>query len=238
MEQIYTIPVNEAFEAGASNPSCGCPFCRLRDRLEAEERDLILGASMMEPETRQKTNAQGFCRRHFKMLLDGGKKLPVALILESHLAEIDDMIKKPGIMPGLSGGECGKRIRELCDDCYICRRVGFNFDNMMSTAALLWESDPDFRKKCDAQPWFCLEHFGQFVLTAKDRLKTKDFSEFYRAMYKKESETLEKLSKDVSWFAKKFDYRYADEPWNGAENAVERAVEFLCPGTTGEQAVL
>ena len=27
MEQIYTIPVNEAFEASRDDPACGCPMC-------------------------------------------------------------------------------------------------------------------------------------------------------------------------------------------------------------------
>ena len=47
MEQIYTIPVNEAFEAGAADASCGCAFCALYRKLEENELDLILGASMM-----------------------------------------------------------------------------------------------------------------------------------------------------------------------------------------------
>ena len=34
MEKIYTIPVNEAFEASAADPACGCPFCTLYRKLE------------------------------------------------------------------------------------------------------------------------------------------------------------------------------------------------------------
>lgn len=48
-EKIYTIPVTEAFEK-----KDGCPFCRLRRDLENTERDLIMGASMMEPDIRIK----------------------------------------------------------------------------------------------------------------------------------------------------------------------------------------
>ena len=56
MEQLYTIPVNEAFEKGAEDETRGCPFCRLYRKLELGELDLILGASMMEPDVRKKTN--------------------------------------------------------------------------------------------------------------------------------------------------------------------------------------
>ena len=81
MEQIYTIPVNEAFEASAADASLGCPFCRLYNKLEDNELDLILGASMMEPDVRVKTNEQGFCATHFAMMLRRPKRLPLALLL-------------------------------------------------------------------------------------------------------------------------------------------------------------
>ena len=64
METIYTIPVNEAFEASAADSSCGCPFCTLYNKLEDDELELILGASMMEPDVRIQTNKEGFCRTH------------------------------------------------------------------------------------------------------------------------------------------------------------------------------
>ena len=70
MEQIYTIPINEAFDAlTAEGAPCECPVCRLEGRLEENELDLILGASMMEPDIRIKTNAEGFCRDHYKKML-------------------------------------------------------------------------------------------------------------------------------------------------------------------------
>ena len=56
MEQIYAIPVNEAFREGTQKPECGCPFCSIYRKLEENELDLILGASMMEPDTRIQTN--------------------------------------------------------------------------------------------------------------------------------------------------------------------------------------
>lgn len=88
MEKIYTIPVNEAFEASAADPACGCPFCTLYRKLEENELDLILGASMMEPDVRIKTNEQGFCKTHYDMMFTRKNRLGMALMLESHLAEI------------------------------------------------------------------------------------------------------------------------------------------------------
>ena len=59
-EQIYTIPVSEAFEARSGK----CPLCLLREKWEQNELDLILGASMMEPDIRIQTNEKGFCNDH------------------------------------------------------------------------------------------------------------------------------------------------------------------------------
>jgi hypothetical protein len=38
---------------------------------------------------------------------------------------------------------------------------------------------------------------------------------------------LDELSGDVSWFCKKFDYRYDEEPWYNSKDAVERSMKFL-----------
>mgnify|MGYP002540858234 CR=1 FL=1 len=46
MEQIYTIEVNEAFEASERDAACGCPTCTLYNKLEENELEIILGASM------------------------------------------------------------------------------------------------------------------------------------------------------------------------------------------------
>ena len=82
-ESIYTIPISEVFE-----PKCGCPICRLHDMLESRCVEYIMGAAMMEPDIRMQTNEKGFCADHYKMMLAKQNRLSLALILESHLAEV------------------------------------------------------------------------------------------------------------------------------------------------------
>jgi len=65
MERNYTIPVNEAFDKTDI-----CPICTLRQILESNELDLILGASMMEPDIRVETNKLGFCDEHFRKMAE------------------------------------------------------------------------------------------------------------------------------------------------------------------------
>ena len=227
MEQIYTIPVNEAFEKSAADKSCGCPFCTLYNKLECDELDLILGASMMEPDIRIKTNKQGFCRTHYDMMFVRKNRLGMALTLESHLDELKKEIKDGGLIGGGTGARPVKRIGELEASCYVCDRIAFNFAHMIETAVLLWESDENFPAKLKAQPYFCLPHYRMMLEYAQKRLGKKVLKDFVKDCEAIQNAYIEKLNSDVSWFCKKFDYRYDEEPWYDSKDAVERSMKFL-----------
>ena len=179
-ESIYTIPVNEAFEASAELKDA-CPFCRLYKKLQENELDLILGASMMDPDIRIKTNKMGFCYKHYGDMLKRGNRLSFALMMESHIAEIfkdingSDLLKYPG-------ATAIKRINSLNDDCYICTRIENSFSKMIETAALLWKEEKDFRKKMDEQPFFCLPHFARYATEAKLRMDKKEYPIFFASL--------------------------------------------------------
>ncbi len=227
MEKIYTIPVNEAFDASSDDHACGCPFCALYNKLEENELELILGASMMEPDTRIKTNEQGFCKTHYDMMFTRKNRLGMALMLESHLNELRKDTNGKGLaaLKGV-GVEPMKRLAELEGTCYVCGRIEFSFTKMMETAVLLWDQDSDFREKLRAQPYICLPHYRMFVEHARHGLSKKRFPDFYKDVSTVVNTYFDELREDVSWFCKKFDYRYDSEPWGNAKDAVERAIKF------------
>ena len=227
MEKIYTIPVNEAFDASRDDKACGCAFCSLYNKLEENELELILGASMMEPDTRIKTNEQGFCKTHYDMMFTRKNRLGMALMLESHLDELRGKTSGKGLaaLKGV-GVEPMKHLAELEGTCYVCSRIEFSFTKMMETAVLLWEQDSDFREKLRAQPYICLPHYRMFVEYARRGLPKKRFPDFYKDASDVVNTYFDELRGDVSWFCKKFDYRYDAEPWGNAKDAVERAIKF------------
>ena len=92
---------------------------------------------------------------------------------------------------------------------------------------LLWNSDPDFPKKLEAQPYFCLPHYKKFLQYGQNKLPKKKVSEFAKQVEAIEERYLEELKDDVSWFCKKFDYRYDEEPWYNSKDSVERSIKFL-----------
>ena len=226
-EKIYTIPVNEAFEASRDEPANGCPFCALYNTLEENELDRILGAAMMEPDVRIETNAQGFCDTHFKMMFVRKNRLGMGLMLESHLAEVAKGQKSKALSLKAPGTDAEANLEKLEGSCYVCGRIQFNFGKMMETAAYLWDTDGDFRKKAAAQPYFCLPHYRAFIAASRKSMNKKTFAAFYEEISALEQAYLDKLNGDVSWFCKKFDYRYNDEPWYDSKDAVERAMKFL-----------
>lgn len=233
MEQIYTIPVNETFEKCMKGSlrenvsECRCPFCELYNRYESDEVDLILGASMMEPDIRKKTNEKGFCRDHFDLMLAYSKRLPLALILESHLDEVRAKVRSGSFLADRKAAKNAKRLGKLACSCYICERLDYNFDRSVECAVMLWQGDEAFRKKCAAQPFFCLPHYAVFVEEARARMSKKEFTSFFSDVSRIEGEYFDKLSGDVSHFVKKFDYRYTDEPWGDSRDSAERAIGFL-----------
>lgn len=225
MEQIYTIPVNEAFEASRDDASCGCPLCALYNKLEENELEAILGASMMEPDIRIKTNKEGFCRTHYDMMFVRKNRLGMALTLESHLDELISDLKGGGLSP--QGVKQQKRISELEGSCYVCRRVEYNFRHMVETVVYLWEKDEEFVEKLKHQPYFCLPHYRAMLEYAEARFQKKKFAAFAKDCAEVVDKYLGELKEDISWFCKKFDYRYNDEPWYNSKDAVERSMKFL-----------
>ena len=230
MEQIYTIIINETFEE-CEKEELACPFCRIRDKFEKNELDLILGASKMEPSVRIKTNALGFCRDHYGKMLRAGKKLPVALLLESHFAEVTENVKTGGLFPSKSAKGSANYIEKLSQTCYVCGRIESNFEKMLGNAVYMWQSDADFKRLFAKQKCFCLPHYSAILKAAAAGMRSGDLRSFMSSARNIEERYLKKVSDDLAFFIKKFDYRYADEPWGDAKDAVEKTIAAI----TGQQ---
>ena len=233
MEQIYTIPVNEAFDECREKKECGCPICKLYLKLQEDELDIILGASMMEPDIRIKTNELGFCLTHYNMMLTRRRMLGMGLIMESHLAEVAKMLDGPTLL-GSKSAAAINALGDLENSCYVCGRIENNLSAMIATVCYLYETDFDFRDKLKAQSWFCLPHYRRLVDYASKKMPKRIFKEFYNDIHEVNKRYLTELSSDVSWFCKKFDYRYDEEPWYNSKDSVKRAVKFL-GGSFGEE---
>ncbi len=222
---ITNIPVGEVFEERD-----GCPLCRLRNKLEDRAVEYITGAAMMEPDIRMETNKQGFCIDHYRMMLGKRNRLGVALILESHLAEVE---KRVFAGPPLLGKSAKKQARSASgtkDSCFVCRQVDAAMEKMVATVCRTWESQGDFRRMFEEQPCLCLPHFAALVTAAQTAVSKKEQGTFTAVASRLARQYLTELKADVRHFCDMYDYRNANNPdadWGNSKDAVERTIRYL-----------
>lgn len=230
-EQLYTIPINEAFEVYD-----GCPMCRLRRKLETQSLNYIMGAAMMEPDIRIVTNKLGFCRAHFHDMLGMGNRLSLALMLESHLQELQTALpqpqeKKPGKLGRIKkydGDSPAPEMLSRAKSCYICQRVADFEKKYISNVIYIYKKDPDFPKKLENQPYFCLEHAGLLLQEGQKALSETDYLTFSQTMLTLLQKHLNTLRSNTTTFCRSFDHENAGKPLSEpAKRSVENAVAFL-----------
>ncbi len=228
-EHIYTIPVTEAF----SEHKDRCPFCAMAEKLEHNELDIILGASMMEPDVRSETNEKGFCGRHYSKMFEMKNRLSLALMLESHLESLKKEIKTGNFLSRDIGAKSVERIDKLQSTCYICDRIEDKISKMFTTAAFLFNEEKEFKANFKEVRYFCLPHYREYMLSAKRVLDKEGYADLVKAANEKVTAYLNSLKDDVSLFCKKFDYRFDDLPWGESKDSVERSIKFL----NGEETI-
>lgn len=223
-ESIYTIPVSEVFE-----PKCGCPLCRMRDTLEQRCIDYIMGAAMMEPDIRIKTNEQGFCVDHYEMMLKLKNRLSLALMLESHLAELQKEKYSPILKKSKTKKTKRDGVKTVNDTCYVCDTIQWAMGNMLTTVLRQYQADAEFKKLFSEQEYICLPHLEMLLCAAEDEMPKKALPEFKKEAVALTDKYLTAVLGDVSHFCKMFDYRNSgkDADWGNSRDSIERAVALL-----------
>jgi len=221
---ITSIPISEVFE-----PRDGCPVCRLRDMLEDRVVEYITGAAMMEPDVRQETNKLGFCHDHFQKMLKRKNRLGVALILESHLAELENQVFGGNALFGKSPRKQGDSAEKALSTCFVCSKLDWSMERMLANICRLWEGDRDFRKLFEEQSVLCLPHFAMLASSASQNMGKKAYPDFIKASSELCKGYLAKLRSDVSHFCRMFDYRNnsEDADWGDSKDSIERAIWWL-----------
>lgn len=231
-EHIYTIPINDAFDK-----DCECPVC---EYIREEEKKLIeytLGASMMEPDERIRTNENGFCNHHFSMLLNNENKLSMALVLETHLTEIRKLIgndtdavktqKKSVFKKDRIIEDAVKRYELINNSCVICDKIENITEKFINNILALYKKEDEFKAKFKNTKGFCFPHFIKLVSCADKVLSGSKLIDFFTVIYDIECKHLDRIQEDINWFTKKFDFRFANEDWKNSKDAVPRTTEKI-----------
>jgi len=234
-EKIYTIPVNEAYEA-----DCECPLCFLESKLESDAVDYALGAAMMEPDYRMESNEKGYCRHHFSMMFAKPNKLSLALVLDTHLEEICKKIKKhekeieslqkTGLFSKKNhdaAENLEKTLHTQTQSCIICDRINHTMERYLDVLLYLFENDENFRKCFEASKGLCLPHFEALIRVSKKSMGTTKRNEFLQVLYRLQEKELARIQEDIHRFTLKFDYRNQNMEWGTAKDAPVRSIEKI-----------
>lgn len=227
-EQLYTIPVNEAFLT-----QCECPLCLLHRQLEENAIEYTMGPSYMEDDNRELTDKSGFCSQHIKLLYSHKNKLGLALMLNTHLNKTINDLKslsesKSPSSNGLFKRSKGSSVQEytltLEKSCFVCDRINNTFNRYVDTLFHLWKKDPSFHDKFKDSAGFCIYHYGMLHGMAEKKLSGDACQDFTEQLNRVFFRNIERVNSDISWFIDKFDYRYKNEPWKNSKDALPRGI--------------
>ena len=244
-EQLHTIPLIDAFREGGE-----CPFCFVERKLEEHTLDFVLGpgASYMEPDVREATDAAGFCRTHYKKLFDYGNRLGTGLILKTHMKKLNDELAEQikmfapshvSFLDKLKKGRSGFADTHTSlgawavskeESCYICNFYKATFQRYLETFFDMYRKDAEFKKVFVEGKGFCLPHFGALVDAAEATLSDKEKKEFYDILLPLMQENMERVYNDLDWFCDKFDYRNKDADWKTSKDALPRGMQKAAGG--------
>ena len=233
--QIDTIPVWEALEFQGD-----CMLCTLHAKTEADEINRALGASVMEPDVRVRTNQHGVCRRHQQMLFAAPNRLGHALLMDTHAAEVLHKLEKikkkaqngkePAVRPFSARGSDNATafaLRELAAHCVVCETVQTHMNRYLYTMLYLWKTETKFQKQFAGSKGVCIPHAADLIEASAEHLNAKQRKEFIDVCLNMLTVQLSEDEKDLNWFTQKFDYKNQHKPCGNSKNAIERTVNRL-----------
>lgn len=221
-DDICTIPVSEVFEVND-----GCPICRMRDTIEERIIEYILGDAMMEPDVRIETNKVGFCEWHYDKMMSRRGRLQLALMLETHIDEINKNIFNKNIFK--SSLSRGKKAATVSETCFVCDKIEYGISRMINTIYRCYENEKDFRDMFNNQDMFCLPHYERLITGADKHILRSYHGEFTKNLTRITGDYSKKLHEQLTDYVKIYDYRTKKEDVNSSESrdSVERTVAFL-----------
>lgn len=245
---IDTIPLWDAI-----NLNSECPLCVIARHTELNEAERLLGASVMDPDTRIKVNECGFCKEHQSLLIAGNNRLGLGLMMQSHIDKIKGDIlssitacknsladKKPLFFTKSSDinnkieNSCNK-LNKLSHSCILCNRLNEHMERYIENFVLLWKNDDKFRKTFADSKGLCIEHIAQIIPVAYKKLSSSEAVEFLSVLEKLTNDSIARQESELDTFCKKWDYRNADLPWGNSKDAVERIINKLQGWCVGDE---
>lgn len=221
-ESILTIPISEILE-----PRDGCPICRMRDMLEQRTVEYIMGAAMMEPDVRIETNRAGFCHVHFQQMMKQKNRLSLALMLQTHLAAVDqELFSRKKLFEPKNARK--QKLSQINESCFVCEKVDWGMERLMRTFFEM-VTHSDIKQLMSEQEYICLPHYDLLQSLAPAYLQKQELDSFTKLISGLTEKYIASLYEDVSHYCNMYDYRNTgkDADWGNSKDSIERAIKFL-----------
>ncbi|MDO4167368.1 MAG: DUF6062 family protein [Eubacteriales bacterium] len=227
-EQLFTIPVNDAFRT-----DCECPVCKLYADLEKESIDFVMGPSYMEDDVRMETNEVGFCSHHVRQMYQYQNRLGLALMLHTHMKRTNEMIERlsqkgttsgKGLFAKKDTDELTEYLDKLEHSCYVCNRMDRIFHRYLETILYCYDKDTAFRQIFQTGKGVCTSHYAALREAARKKWSGAKLENFIQDLNRTYLENMKRVTDDLEWFTDKFDYRNADAPWKNSRDALPRSI--------------
>ena len=232
-EKINTIPIQDAFAK-----DCECPACAMYQKLEENAIHYTIGpgARYMEEDIRAQTDWEGFFQKHFRDLYAYPNKMGLALMLKTHMdktiKELEEAMEEAPLPSSNSMFRKAKPVispvaayvERLERECFVCGYIRQTFESYLRTIFYLYEREEEFRQQFARSKGFCTSHYKELFCLAPKYLKKQRLEQFLRELNQAYLENFKRVRDDVEWFICKNDYRYQDEPWKNARDALQRAL--------------
>jgi hypothetical protein len=209
----------------------------MREKLEQDAVNFIMGPAYMEDTVRMETNRMGFCAAHIQRLYAEQNRLGLGLMLHTFMQRLNkDMASKLREIPlprfGKNKGtqphaRLNGHLKTVRDSCYLCQMTGNTFERYMGTFLYLWSRGGEETVVIEAVPGYCLPHFIDLLDAAENELSKNKRDRFLAKAIPAQQIYMKQMEDDLEWFTLKFDYRNADEPWKNSKDALPRALAML-----------
>jgi hypothetical protein len=205
-ENIYTIPLQDALNESE------CPFCYLLARTEKDLLRLYVEGGLMEPDWRGLLLEHGLCGRHLQMLYKDSSRLATAILVKGLLDHEEERLSQSRPKPPVGS-------------CLACQDLERAFQHYAAGFLMTMAKEPEFRGRV-RNSGLCITHLWELLRYKSFKFKRLDPA-LERELIDASRERMGTIRKDLEWFIKKFDYRFENEPWKGAEDALERAIRLM-----------
>ena len=227
-EQLFTIPVGDAFRT-----DCECPVCKLYEDLEKESIEFVMGPSYMEDDVRMETNETGFCSHHIQKMYGYQNRLGLALMLHTHMKRTNDRIEtllksqtspKKGLFGKKETDPLTEYLETLENSCYVCNRMHRIFDRYLDTVLYCYDKDSDFRAVFQQGKGVCTKHYADLRTAACTKWSGRKLDTFLGDLNRLYLDNMKRVTDDLEWFTDKFDYRNENAPWKNSKDALPRSI--------------